>query len=126
VYSSKYPECVAPGRIRWGGDISPQFYGFVHHIGTTPVEVQGQFKLPHVAPHTYELTLPGATPIRERVGGTEYEGPLSSYETVQFLWGIGEKSGTQEIITVKRHGESFRVFCGGPKSTPGQQIEIEL
>jgi hypothetical protein len=126
VYSSKYLACVAPGRIKYGGDISPQFYAFVLHMGTTPVEVQGEFKLPRVGPHTYELTLSGSTPIREKIGGTEYEAPLSSYESVQFLFAIGEKSGQEQIITVRRHGEKFRVYCGGPGSTPGRQIQIEL
>jgi hypothetical protein len=124
VYDSKYRECVAPGRIRWGGDISPQFYGF--RRGEGAIEVQGEFKLPRIAPRTYQRTLPGSTPIREKVGSVEYEGPLASYESVQFLFGIEEKSGTQEIITVKRHGTAFRVRCGGPGSTRPSQVEIQL
>jgi hypothetical protein len=107
-----------------GRDISPQFYGF--RRGEGPIESQGEFELPRVAARTYRLTLPGSTPIREKIGSVEYEGPLTSYESVQFLFGIEEKSGTQEIITVKRHGRAFRILCGGPGSTRTSQVEIQL
>jgi hypothetical protein len=111
VYSSKYPECIAPDRVKWGSEISPEFYFFTYP-GQFESTFNTQFKFPQVGPHTYELTLSGSTPIKvalfnaeKGVEETRIE-PLANFASVTFFARILGGS-----ITVKRHGETKHVYC---------------
>jgi hypothetical protein len=109
-FSSRFKECVAPNRISWGSEISPEFYAFKY-----PDEAEQspphQFKIPRVAPYTYERTLSGSTPLTVSVYDPEgvptiRSEPLSSFQSVVLFARV--EGGT---ITVRRNGERKQVYC---------------